>query len=335
MMSVSVAMATYNGRQHIRRQLDSLAAQSHPPAELVVTDDCSDDDTIALIQEFSKTASFPVKVYRNETRLGYRTNFMRAASLCRSELIAFCDQDDYWYPIKIAQSVAPFEDSEILLTYHNADVVGEDGIRIGSLANRAAPITSGPWFFAPGFTEVFRQSLLELSNLWPQSRDSMESGEPSAHDKWFFFLATVFGKVAYVDNPLVAYVQHANNTYGWTKLSLREWTKYILRDRAIEISIFATAAENRAVILRRAMTDLEGPWRQRAEAATVYYDKLRQVCFKRIAVHTSKSASERHKNFWGVLRQTGYAGTWGLGRKTFIVDLCALLIGPILNSRTV
>ena len=171
MISVSVAMATYNGQQHIQRQLDSLAAQSHVPAELVITDDRSDDDTLAIIDAFAKTASFPVKVFRNETHLGYRANFMRAASLCRSELIAFCDQDDYWYPQKIAVSVKPFSDPEVLLAYHNADVVTPEGNRIGSLASRAAkqailtPMSSGPWLYALGFTQVFRRSLLQMVGL--------------------------------------------------------------------------------------------------------------------------------------------------------------------------
>ena len=56
-------MATYNGRQHIRRQLDSLAAQTLIPAELVVTDDGSDDDTISVVDAFAKNAPFAVKVF--------------------------------------------------------------------------------------------------------------------------------------------------------------------------------------------------------------------------------------------------------------------------------
>ena len=151
MIPVSVAMATYNGQEHLRRQLDSLAAQSQFPAELVVTDDASEDDTIATIEAFAKTSPFPVYIHRNENRLGYRSNFMRAANLCRSELIAFCDQDDYWYPDKIKLSVKPFSDREVLLAFHNADVVTLDGKRVGSLATFAAqkpvltPLSAIPW----------------------------------------------------------------------------------------------------------------------------------------------------------------------------------------------
>jgi glycosyltransferase involved in cell wall biosynthesis len=81
MSSVSVAMATYNGEAHIHEQLLSLANQSLAPVELVVADDCSGDRTLDIVREFARTAPFAVRIYENETRLGYRANFMRAASL--------------------------------------------------------------------------------------------------------------------------------------------------------------------------------------------------------------------------------------------------------------
>src|SRR6478736_4267246 len=84
MRSVSVAMATYNGARHIQQQLDSLAAQSYLPAELVISDDRSEDDTLAIIQDFAESAPFPVALHVNSDRLGYRRNFMKAAGLSRA-----------------------------------------------------------------------------------------------------------------------------------------------------------------------------------------------------------------------------------------------------------
>ena len=216
-------MATYNGEQYIRRQLDSLAAQTLLPAELIIADDKSDDNTIAVIETFAKSAPFPVKIFRNGNRLGYRNNFMHAANLCQSEFVAFCDQDDYWQQHKIEASVKPFSDAEVLLTYHNADVVAADGERIGTLTERVPrqqvlpALSSGPWLHALGFTEVFRRSLLQWSDLWPRSLDQDRRGQPLAHDQWFFFLASALGTIVYIDEPLVAYVQHGANTYGWGK----------------------------------------------------------------------------------------------------------------------
>src|SRR5690242_1811791 len=102
MISVSVAMATCNGQKFIREQLDSLATQCYLPSELVITDDASSDKTVAIAEQFAKAAPFTVHIHRHDNRMGYRTNFMRAASLCTSDLIAFCDQDDIWAPQKLA-----------------------------------------------------------------------------------------------------------------------------------------------------------------------------------------------------------------------------------------
>src|SRR5260221_823959 len=172
MISVSIAMATYNGQKHIQRQLDSLAAQTRIPDELVVCDDGSEDNTIAIVGAFANSSAFPVNIHKNDTRLGYRANFMRCANLCRSKLIAFSDQDDDWYPHKLETILKPFSDAGVLLAYHNADIVTHDGHKIGTLADRAAPQTIVPplslgpfWPVALGFTEVFRRSLLALDDL--------------------------------------------------------------------------------------------------------------------------------------------------------------------------
>ena len=327
--SISVAMATYNGHRYIRRQLDSLARQSHLPTELIVTDDSPNDDTVRIIDSFAKTAPFPVGVWRNETRLGYRANFMRAASLCQSELVAFCDQDDCWYPDKIALSLKPFSDPEVLLTYHNADVVTAQDVKIGTLADRAArnsiqmPLTSAPWWPYPlGFTQVFRRSLLTLSDLWLNSIDQQDDSNPLAHDQWFYFLAAVFGRIAYVDEPLAAYIQHESNTYGWGKPSLRRSIKLQFRDRSAEYSRCAKAASSRVTILEIAERRLEGVWAERAAAAAEYYRKISWLYSERLALYTEAKLTDRLSAFRGVLRQGGYDGTWGLGRKSLIVDMC-------------
>src|SRR6266436_8923696 len=168
MISVSVAMATHNGQKFICEQLDSLAAQQHLPSELIITDDASSDKTAVIAEQFAKTAPFPVHVHRHDNRVGYRANFMRAASLCTSDVIAFCDQDDIWSPRKLALCIEPFQDPAVLLAYHNAEVVTAAGERVGSLDYLAsAPITP-PLSVCPirqmgtalGFNEVFRRSIL-------------------------------------------------------------------------------------------------------------------------------------------------------------------------------
>src|SRR5262245_1723771 len=101
-MTISVALCTYNGERYLPAQLESLVAQSLLPDELVVCDDASSDGTMTLLKSFADGAPFAVRVIRNEQNLRSTANFAKAISLCTGELIALCDQDDVWYPHKLA-----------------------------------------------------------------------------------------------------------------------------------------------------------------------------------------------------------------------------------------
>src|SRR5580704_19315016 len=92
---VSVALCTCNGGRFLAEQLQSIASQTRLPQELVICDDASTDDTVSMIQGFSRTAPFPVKLFQNAERPGPAKNFDKAIRLCEGEIIFLCDQDDF------------------------------------------------------------------------------------------------------------------------------------------------------------------------------------------------------------------------------------------------
>ena len=141
--TISVALCTYNGAKHIGLQLESLATQTYPPVELVVCDDGSTDDTLAIVAAFAENAPFPVSIHRNTTKLGYANNFLHAASLCSGLLVAFSDQDDVWAESKLGSCVAFFEDPEVLLAVHAAEVWNGQQ-KMGALLSRLPPDRSTP-----------------------------------------------------------------------------------------------------------------------------------------------------------------------------------------------
>lgn len=123
-LTVSVAMATYNGARFIKEQLDSFAQQTLFPAELVACDDGSTDSTYEILQKFAKKAPFPVRIYENEERLGCVENFLHALDLCTGDLVALSDQDDVWLPDKLAVCAREFAAEEVNLVIHLASLVG-------------------------------------------------------------------------------------------------------------------------------------------------------------------------------------------------------------------
>jgi glycosyltransferase involved in cell wall biosynthesis len=195
MTSISVAMATYNGAGFIREQLDSIASQILLPSELVVTDDGSTDETIAVIEAFASKAPFPIRVHRNAERLGYKANFMRCAGLCSGDLIAFSDQDDIWLPQKLEVQCGHFDDPRVLLSSHNVKLMDTDGTvsdETWDMFPRTGLLHIDhmlPFAYNFGFTEMMRRELLNLSGYW--NNPSIDPSRRMAHDEYYFFLASL------------------------------------------------------------------------------------------------------------------------------------------------
>ena len=219
--NISIALATYNGAHHLQQQLESLALQTLLPVELIVTDDGSTDETIAILRNFALSAPFPVRIYQNEKKLGFADNFLFAASLCRGDLIAFCDQDDFWQPTKLARCAPSFDDPLVLMCAHSADVW--DGLRTsGELYPNFAETrtyasgTINPFLIMPGFAMIVRSSLLRLVPSTTRPRD-VRVPRQMAHDQWAWLLASLSGSVATIADSLVLYRQHSKNTVGVPK----------------------------------------------------------------------------------------------------------------------
>jgi glycosyltransferase involved in cell wall biosynthesis len=207
--SISVAMTTFNGARYLGEQLTSLSCQTVKPLELVVCDDGSTDETAAILQSFSALAPFPVRIFQNAERLGYPQNFIKAASLCKGSLIAFCDQDDIWNDNKLSVVSEHFMQSDDLLVAHDFCVFFENRHRlIPSYFRNLARSGLLPVVNLKGCTLTLRRELIELVD-WPppQSRWS--------HDMWICFTALLLEKRGYIKQSLVRHRIHGNNTSGW------------------------------------------------------------------------------------------------------------------------
>lgn len=337
MPGVSIALATFNGEKYLASQLESLAAQIRLPFELVVSDDCSDDRTVELVSDFAKRAPFPVRIVSNESRLGYADNFMRAVEHCKADIVAFSDQDDIWEPNKLAVMERLFDDPDVMLAYHNASVIDENAQRIGDLYKPGGgvhvfpPLALEPWSLVAGFTQVFRRRLSRFSALRTASRDPYWPTEHLAHDQWYLLLASVFGSVVRVGEPLARYRQHGGNRFGWeNKRSLEAAPGHFLRgDR------FVAAAKNRSELLHAMSAGLTVNETARVRDAIAFYDDLHRRLDDRMAVYASPALSTRAKAFHALLRRNAYGrarASARFGWKGLLMDAFGgVLCGPIVK----
>lgn len=218
-LTVSVALATYNGERFLGEQLASIAAQTRLPDELVVRDDGSSDGTARLVESFAAQAPFPVDFARRVDPLGAADNFLDAAAHCRSDLVAFCDQDDLWCPGKLAVCVAEFEaDPCVVMVVHSATLFGPGagrGRRRYPAHRRrvVAPPARLPVLPAvPGFATVVHRRVLEL---WRDGdRASPAWGADVGHDTIVAFWASAVGRTVLLPDDLARYRQHGGNVWG-------------------------------------------------------------------------------------------------------------------------
>ena len=216
-------MCTYNGARFVGGQLESIAAQTRAPDELVVCDDRSSDETVSVVERFAAEAPFPVRLRVNEQNLGSTKNFERAISLCAGDLIALSDQDDVWLTRKLARLEEEFARSpEVGLVFSDADVVDDEGRACGRrlwetvglgrsererlrAGNSIGDLLKGST--VTGATMALRASLRSLALPIPEDL-------PFIHDAWIALVVACVARVSAVEEPLVLYRRHAAQQVG-------------------------------------------------------------------------------------------------------------------------
>jgi glycosyltransferase involved in cell wall biosynthesis len=94
---VSVCVPTYNGRAYLRECLDSALGQTISDIEVLVIDDSSQDDSVAIAQEYARSDP-RVRVFVNRQNMGLPLNWNRCIDLSEGEWIKFLLQDDHLEP---------------------------------------------------------------------------------------------------------------------------------------------------------------------------------------------------------------------------------------------
>lgn len=266
---ISIALCTYNGEKYLRDQLDSFKEQSLLPYELIACDDCSSDSTFEILEEFSLTAPFPVRLIRNEQNLGLIINFSNAASLCSGDYIAFSDQDDIWLPDKLdvcfkrmqqaehiyGKDIPLLVHTDLVLIDSEKHIISASYLKLIGVAhvNKDPLRTLLVRNFVLGCTCLCNQVLMKESLPFP---DVIVN-----HDGWCAFIAASRGKILFIPEPKVLYRQHGANVTAWAKsFSYKEYVLSLLsgkltpdRDVFMSLGLLHQARE-----LRERLTCLSG-----------------------------------------------------------------------------
>jgi glycosyltransferase involved in cell wall biosynthesis len=258
---ISIALCTFNGEQFLSNQLQTIRDQKRPADELIACDDGSTDRTVELLEAFAKTTPFPVRILRNPSRLGPAQNFARAMSECTGDLISLCDQDDLWEPSKLAVTGAAFAaDPALAFAFSDAQMCGPDGEDLGYRLWTSVGFTGSlrkQFVAGCGFDVLLRQNVVTGATLTFASKYRpliLPIGNGWMHDGWTSLLLSAVGRGMAIDQPLIRYRQHANQSIGAARRSL--YQQY-LNAKKMDRTVFATQADDYESALARLQEQTE------------------------------------------------------------------------------
>lgn len=199
---VSIALCTYNGALYLRQQLESILNQTYYNIELIIVDDCSTDDTVEIITQYT-LQNQKIKFFQNEKNLGFNKNFEKAIRFSTGKYIAISDQDDIWALNKIETLLNQISDNWLI--FSNSAYIDEDGKLLNknllnnfSLCNKDFKSLL-LYNFVTGHTVLFKKDFLKHVLPLPGL---------DYYDWYMGFVALYHKKLVYCDTSLTHYRIH-------------------------------------------------------------------------------------------------------------------------------
>ena len=203
---ISVVLCTYNGAKYIEAQLASIIAQTYAVAEIIVVDDVSSDDTMAVVERAAARDS-RISLSQNNFNIGFTSNFESALQMAKHDYIAISDQDDIWHHQKIEKMMAAFEPDAAAI-YCDSVRFTKD-IPIHPIKNKSSRHVAGTnvrklalYNTVSGHALIIRKSLLEQALPIPNA---------VYYDWWLALQAVTSGGLQYLDEILVYQRAHDTN----------------------------------------------------------------------------------------------------------------------------
>lgn len=139
---VSIITPTYNSSKFIADTIEGVLKQSYSNWELLITDDCSTDNSIEIINNYVQLDS-RIKLLKLDINSGSGVCRNKSIEAAKGRYIAFCDSDDVWMPQKLEKQLAFMEKMGCALTYSSYMHMDEEGNEVGIVvSNRKITFSS-------------------------------------------------------------------------------------------------------------------------------------------------------------------------------------------------
>lgn len=217
----AVLMATYNGAQWIEQQIESIFNQKLVKVDLYISDDCSKDETINVIEKYRNINKCNIHYIDNNIDLSKRSsannffNLIKNVDSNKYDYISFCDQDDIWDNDKLYKSYRSIKNLNADCYSSNVTAFWDDNKKI--YLKKSIDQNQYDYLFesaGPGCTYVITSlKYIELKN-WIVINQS-KLNDIWFHD-WLIYAFCRINEYKWVieSESTMQYRQHKTNVFG-------------------------------------------------------------------------------------------------------------------------
>lgn len=132
---VSIITPSYNCVKYIGETIESILAQTYQNWELLITDDCSTDNSCDIIEKYARFDQ-RIKLFKLKKNSGAGIARNNSILEAKGRFIAFCDSDDRWYPDKLEKQLKFMKNTDCSMSYSSYLTCEEDGTPNGIVVCR-------------------------------------------------------------------------------------------------------------------------------------------------------------------------------------------------------
>ena len=136
---VSIIVPTYNVEAYITETIECVLNQTFKDWELVITDDCSTDSTVAIIQKYAENDS-RIRLYQQEHNSGAAAARNNSIEKAEGRYISFLDSDDWWYPTKLEKQIKFMQETGYEFSFTAFEYADKD-LNITGVSHKPKKIT--------------------------------------------------------------------------------------------------------------------------------------------------------------------------------------------------
>ncbi|WP_318432662.1 glycosyltransferase family 2 protein [Photobacterium leiognathi] len=134
-MLVSIITPSYNSSDWIEKTYLSIKEQSYVNWEWLITDDCSSDNTLEIINLICSSDK-RVKFFSNKVNSGAAVSRNQSLSNANGDFLAFIDSDDLWVPCKLEKQIKFMQDNSVDFSFTSYELVDENGKSLNQIVDR-------------------------------------------------------------------------------------------------------------------------------------------------------------------------------------------------------